>query len=253
MKKIGNILLTAILLSVFSFNLAFADEIYPHAGDDRPANGTGDTTPAFAGPASSKNNAVSPQSEPGTHLVTVFSEPSTIIVSIYNRDSTGKETTYIGNTTVDFETYVKDVLPNEWYESWGSDGQAALEAGALAVKTFGWFHVISWKKDPNHNANVSNGTNSQMYNKGSNQPNCNTAVNSMANYVIGKVTFGNGTATGTIVETPYRANQTTPGSIMGQYGTYTDAKNGLNAAQIVEKWYSNLGVDKWAKQVPVPN
>lgn len=39
-------------------------------------------------------------------------------------------------TTVPFENYVEDVLPNEWIESWDLD---ALKAGAIAVKSYAWY------------------------------------------------------------------------------------------------------------------
>lgn len=239
MKRLNRLLMLGGCFSLFFTGNAFAAD-YPHVAPDRPANGTGNTAPVYAGPAqtNNSNSLITPYSYP----VTVFSPPSTIEVSIWNRDSTGAETTYINNVTVNFTDYVKDVLPNEWIESWGTDGQAALEAGALAVKTYGWYHVIAWKKDPDHSANVTNGTKSQMYTAGSNKPNCNKAVQSMNSYVIGQVKYSNGTAYGTIVETGYLANQTTPGKIMGQKGTYTDAKNGMTASQIISKWYSDLGV-----------
>lgn len=120
-------------------------------------------------------------------------------------------------------------------------GQASLEAGALAVKTYGWYHTLH-PKDTDHKADVKNGTSSQMYTAGSHQPNCDLAVGSMLNYVIGKVTITNGIPSGTLVETGYLANQTTPGTIMGQNGSRTDALNGMTASQIIAKWYANLGV-----------
>jgi hypothetical protein len=41
---------------------------------------------------------------------------------------------------VDFKEYVKDVLPKEWSPSWNIE---ALKAGAIAVKTFSWHHIIN--------------------------------------------------------------------------------------------------------------
>jgi hypothetical protein len=38
----------------------------------------------------------------------------------------------------DFKTYVKEVLPNEWIPSWGSQ---SLQSGAMAVRNFGWWWV----------------------------------------------------------------------------------------------------------------
>ncbi len=44
--------------------------------------------------------------------------------------------------TYDFEYYVENVLPNEWIASWPA---AALEAGAVAVKTYGWYWINNWR------------------------------------------------------------------------------------------------------------
>jgi len=45
----------------------------------------------------------------------------------------------------DFKSYVKDVLPYEWgFSGWGS---ASYQAGAQAVKVFGWYHRIHWRGD----------------------------------------------------------------------------------------------------------
>ena len=41
--------------------------------------------------------------------------------------------------TIGFQQYCTDVLPNEWMPSW--DPQA-LEAGAMAVKMFAWYHTL---------------------------------------------------------------------------------------------------------------
>jgi hypothetical protein len=59
--------------------------------------------------------------------------PSTI--SVYNV-GTGTIQTY------DFEYYVENVLPDEWEASWPA---ASLEAGAMAVKTYGWYWVNNWR------------------------------------------------------------------------------------------------------------
>ena len=55
-----------------------------------------------------------------------------------------------GTTTVnpvDFKPYVKDVLPNEWLPNWQ---MAAYQAGAMAVKTYGWNFTINWRNDGLH-------------------------------------------------------------------------------------------------------
>ena len=44
--------------------------------------------------------------------------------------------------TYSFEYYVENVLPNEWIASWPA---SSLEAGAMAVKTYGWYWVNNWR------------------------------------------------------------------------------------------------------------
>lgn len=41
--------------------------------------------------------------------------------------------------TLDFENYLKNVLPNEWIASWPGE---SLRAGALAVRTYGWHYTM---------------------------------------------------------------------------------------------------------------
>src|SRR6266508_799551 len=62
----------------------------------------------------------------------------------------------------DFRFYVQHVLPNEWIASWDGD---ALGAGAIAAKTYGWYHA-----KPNHAyssgpgcADVQDDTHDQVY------------------------------------------------------------------------------------------
>ena len=44
--------------------------------------------------------------------------------------------------TVNFRTYVKNVLSREWISSWTTE---SLRSGALAVKNYAWYQVIHWR------------------------------------------------------------------------------------------------------------
>lgn len=44
--------------------------------------------------------------------------------------------------TVDFRTYVKNVLSREWISSWTTE---SLRSGALAVKNYAWYQVLHWR------------------------------------------------------------------------------------------------------------
>ena len=44
--------------------------------------------------------------------------------------------------TVDFRTYVANVLSREWISSWTTE---SIRAGALAVKNYAWYQVLHWR------------------------------------------------------------------------------------------------------------
>jgi hypothetical protein len=83
------------------------------------------------------------------------SEPATINVG-------SSPTSY---TTVPFNTYVQDVLPNEWPSGY-SWPQEAYKAGAIAVKMHGWYRIDHPVNAP---LNVYDDTRSQVYVAGSGQ------------------------------------------------------------------------------------
>lgn len=69
-----------------------------------------------------------------------------------------------------FETYVKNVLPNEWITSWRAP---ALKAGAIAVRTYGWWRV---KNPRSSSCDINDDTSDQVYRSGSAQTSTNNAV-----------------------------------------------------------------------------
>ena len=62
---------------------------------------------------------------------------------------------------VDFDSYVKHVLPSEWYGSWPAE---SLRSGAMAVKTYAWYWVNQGGKWPEYGADVVDSTCDQVYN-----------------------------------------------------------------------------------------
>ena len=70
--------------------------------------------------------------ECGTYASETVPPPS---IRVY-RTATG------GVDTVDFRTYVKNVLSREWISSWTTE---SLRSGALAVKNYAWYQVIRWR------------------------------------------------------------------------------------------------------------
>lgn len=80
-----------------------------------------------------------------------------------------------GVYSVPFETYVRDVLPNEWIASWHP---ASLDAGAMAVKTYAWYWVNHWRQGRWHNTcyNVDDSIDYQRYIPGRSAKSTDTAV-----------------------------------------------------------------------------
>jgi len=92
---------------------------------------------------------------------TYADEPSSIRVLVTDEDPDEIR-------TVDFQEYLQDVLPNEWFPSWDAE---SLRAGAVAVRTFSWYHTLH-PLSPNYD--LSDYT--QRYIHGSDEPATNQAV-----------------------------------------------------------------------------
>jgi hypothetical protein len=98
--------------------------------------GGGSGEPARAPSASARPKSAQGSADSAGGCTGFFSNtqpPATI--QVYNV-TTGTIQTYA------FEYYVENVLPNEWYASWPA---SSLEAGAMAVKTYGWYWVNNWR------------------------------------------------------------------------------------------------------------
>ena len=79
--------------------------------------------------------------------------PSTIRVL---RSATGKV------ATVDFESYVKVVMPAEWPSAWPME---SLRAGAIAIKQYAWYYAIHYRGGTGTGGcyDVSDNANDQVY------------------------------------------------------------------------------------------
>ncbi len=77
--------------------------------------------------------------------------------------------------TVDFYEYCKNVLPNEWVSSWGSE---ALKAGAMCVKMVGWFRVES-PKYAGKGYDVRDDDRDQVYRPNTAVSSCTKAINNV--------------------------------------------------------------------------
>ncbi|HBI04442.1 MAG TPA: hypothetical protein DDY49_10500 [Paenibacillaceae bacterium] len=74
--------------------------------------------------------------------------------------------------SIPFESYIRNVLPNEWLPSWHPE---SLKAGAMAIKMFGWFHAYNPIEQDNQLFHVDNTVNFQVYRDGTDIPRTNAA------------------------------------------------------------------------------
>lgn len=140
--------------------------------------------------------------------------------------------TVIRTDIVDFDFYVKHVLPQEWGPSWHSE---SLKAGAMAVKEYGWYWVNQGGKYPQYNADVDNSVNSQIYNPNISYSSTDNAVNNTsANgwYQNGKI-FQSQYCAGS-----YDSTYSCGSNKMSQYGSKYWADQGKTYQWILNYYYS---------------
>lgn len=147
--------------------------------------------------------------------------------------------------TIDFRTYVKNVLPNEWVASWDGD---ALKAGAVAVKSYAWYWAIRFggyiNNDPSQCFDVTDDQDFQVYKAGSAQTRTSAAVDETWPFVATD-------SLGAIMQTSYRAYLNSPseacgafadGVTLSQYGTQAcnEASTGNKWNVILAKYYDRI-------------
>ena len=132
--------------------------------------------------------------------------------------------------TVDFNYYVKHVLPNEWINSWPAE---SLRAGAMAVKMYAWYWVALGGKWPD--ADVYDSTCDQVYNSNYSYASTDEAVDYAWNWLL--------TEDGYLVQAFYRAYYSQcegaglAGSCMGQWDSKDLAEDGYTWDQILYTFY----------------
>ncbi|GMA64299.1 hypothetical protein GCM10025859_47390 [Alicyclobacillus fastidiosus] len=104
--------------------------------------------------------------------------PSTIRVAIRSYNNPVGPILYV--QTLGFEEYCEDVLPNEWMPSW--DPQA-LQAGAIAIKMFAWYHTLHPVTENGLTYDVDNTTNFQEFKYLSGRPETDLALQETWNMV----------------------------------------------------------------------
>lgn len=147
---------------------------------------------------------------------------------------------------ISFKEYVRNVLANEWRSSWDKE---ALQAGAMAVKTFAWYHLTVVRKYPGRGYDVRDSTCDQVYKNGSSHPNTDKAIDETWNWVM--------TKSDRIFHAQYDSG--TPGSPnplyqgrISQEGTQYWAKQGKNWQEILQYYHSNAIKFTAIKTAPAP-
>ncbi|QKW33454.1 peptidase inhibitor family I36 protein [Actinomadura sp. NAK00032] len=137
---------------------------------------------------------------------------------------------------VSFKTYVKNVLPNEWVPSWPKE---SLKAGAMAVKSYGWYWALhsTRKTSDGRCFDVYDTTSSQVYKPGSATAATSSAVDAMWGTRM--------TRSGKILQAHYCSTTTAcggwvTGDWMSQYGSRDKANAGWGYARILKAYYSGI-------------
>ena len=139
---------------------------------------------------------------------------------------------------VDFKTYVKNVLPNEWVTSWPA---ASLRAGAMAVKSYAWYWALhSTRKTAGGQCyDVRDDTADQVYRPSSAQSSSSSAVDNTWSARM--------TRSGNILQAHYCSTTTAcgawvDGNWMSQYGSRDLANAGDSYQTILHYYYSDVAV-----------
>jgi len=145
--------------------------------------------------------------------------------------------------TIDFNTYVKDVLPNEWLASWLDE---SLKSGAMVAKLAAWNTINSYpnKKWVTTDADVVDFTCDQTYKNNSNNQKTNQIIDNTWYYYV----LYNGSGTDQILSAQYidgdYSNKKYGGIKMAQNGSQYFAQQGKPYEWILPYYYDNIALVK---------
>ncbi|MFC3993796.1 SpoIID/LytB domain-containing protein, partial [Actinoplanes siamensis] len=139
---------------------------------------------------------------------------------------------------VDFKTYVKNVLPNEWVTSWPD---ASLKAGAVAVRSYAWYWALhsTRKTSGGQCYDVRDDTADQVYRPSTAQTSTSSAVDSTWSTRM--------TRNGNILQAHYCSTTTAcgawvAGDWMSQYGSRDLANAGSTYQTILRHYYDDVAL-----------
>ncbi|SDP33759.1 SpoIID/LytB domain protein [Pedococcus dokdonensis] len=137
---------------------------------------------------------------------------------------------------VAFKTYVENVLPNEWISSWPAE---SLSAGAMAVKSYGWYWALHSTRKTSWGAcyDVRDDTGDQVYRPSSALSSTSAAVDRTWSTRM--------TRSGNILQAHYCSTTTAcgawvDGNWMSQYGSRDLAAGGSGYQAILRHYYSGI-------------
>jgi hypothetical protein len=168
--------------------------------------------------------------------------PATIRVLLYAvHTRAGRGSIPIGIVTVPFRDYVRNVVPSEWAPWWLP---ASLQAGALAVKTRGWYwvnHFGGYLDTPDNCFDVTDDTQFQRYIPG----NTTTATDAAVRATWPVLALQRGA----IFPASFQADLSTvgegcgvavDGTTLSQWGTQACASQGMSAVQMLTRYYRDV-------------
>ncbi len=139
---------------------------------------------------------------------------------------------YVPVQRMRFVDYLRNVLPSEWIASWPD---AALDAGAIAVKQYAWYNAFVQPKWRNrgYSFDLLNTTCDQVYKPDSAHPRTDAAIRRTWSTVL--------TREGRMFPTYYRSTDAYCGALpdcMGQWGSHDRAMQGMNGVDILLLYYA---------------
>lgn len=147
--------------------------------------------------------------------------------------------TYHGaaTATIDFTTYLKNVIPSEWVVSHYGNYPSYLQAGAMASKMYAWYYTVHPKYDyAPYYADLRDDNASQHYDYYA----YSNLTSRYKTYLDNALAYCNGLAlvretSGALFDIQYRTNEGTMHSgYLNQAGAYELAQNGYGALQILQ-------------------
>jgi hypothetical protein len=171
--------------------------------------------------------------------------------------------------TVPFEQYVKDTLPHEWITSWAAE---SLKAGAVAVKSYGWYwttHLGGYLDTPGNCFDVTDDSSFQVYKANTGTPSTDAAVEASWTTITRKnsqvlqaayactLPFVNGKTDCSTQGPKEKCGAGVNGSQLSQWGSQACAKQGMSYQNILKTYYGATlqlaGTTPNTRQLLTPN